>query len=236
MKFIMIVLIFISNITLAGLPEPRDEYINDFADLIHNGYEPELRETLKNVEYYSGVEITIVTIDSYSKYQNEFSSWESFATALFNKWGVGNLAENDGVMLLIARDKRKIRIELGAGYPKRFDVIMKSIIEETIYPQLKRDKYTAGIREGTTAIIAAVTQPVSFFEWYKWYILAGVGALISTLIALSIDKNKNPGLFWLFLAMAGFLVLGILRGVKNGNSSAGFGGGDSDGGGASGGD
>lgn len=236
MRALGIILLFISNLALASLPEARDEYINDYANLIQNGYERELREKLKDTEYYSGVEITVVTIESFSKYGSKFSSWESFATALFNKWGVGNLPENNGVMLLVAREGRKIRIELGAGYPKRFDSIMKSIIEETIYPQFKRDNYTTGITQGVDEIVNAVTRPVSFFEWYKWHILAGIGVLISTLIALSIDKKKNPGWFWLLLALAGFLVLGIIRSLKEGEASDGFGGGSSDGGGASGGD
>ncbi|MES9851980.1 MAG: TPM domain-containing protein [Candidatus Thiodiazotropha sp. L084R] len=229
MRLLGIILLFFSNITLASLPEARDVYINDFANLIQNGYESALRKKLKDTEYYSGVEITVVTIESFSKYSQKFSSWESFATALFNKWGVGNLPENDGIMLLVARDGRKIRIELGAGYPMRFNSIMKGIIDETIYPQLKRNKYTTGITKGVDQIINSVTDPVSFFEWYKWYILAGIGALISTLIALLIDNKKNPGWFWVLLALAGFLVLGILRNLVQGEASDGFGGGASGG-------
>lgn len=236
MRVLGIILLFVSNIALASLPEARDEYINDYANLIQNGYESVLREKLEDTEYYSGVEITVVTIESFSKYKSEFTSWESFSTALFNKWGVGNLPENNGVMLLVTREGRKIRIELGAGYPKRFDSIMKGIIDETIYPQFKRDNFTTGITQGVDEIVNAVTRPVSFFEWYKWYILAGIGTLISTLIALSIDKKKNPGWFWLLFALAGFLVLGVIRGLKDGEASDGFGGGSSDGGGASGGD
>ena len=66
--------------------------------------------------------------------------------------------------------------------------------------------------------------------------MAGFIALISTIIALIIDKKENPHLFWILLALAGFLVLEIIRGTANGNASDGFGGGSSDGGGASGGD
>ncbi|MEH6670687.1 TPM domain-containing protein [Halopseudomonas sp.] len=236
MRALGIILLFVSNIALASLPEARDEYINDFANLIQDGYEPELRNKLKDTEYYSGVEITVVTIESFSTYKPEFTSWESFATALFNKWGVGNLPENDGVMLLIAREGRKVRIEIGSGYASRYDSIMKGIIDETIYPQLERDHYNTGIIQGVDEIISSVTRPVSFFEWYKWHILAGIGALISTLIALSLDKKKDSGWFWILLALAGFLVLGIFSHLKGGKASDGFGGGGSDGGGASGGD
>jgi len=77
MRALGIILLFVSNIALASLPEARDEYINDFANLIQDGYEPELRNKLKDTEYYSGVEITVVTIESFSTYKPEFTSWES---------------------------------------------------------------------------------------------------------------------------------------------------------------
>ncbi|MGY5451057.1 TPM domain-containing protein [Agarivorans sp. MS3-6] len=236
MKHFVLLLVLISNICFAALPKPRAEYVNDFAGLIRSSDEVELTEKLKSVEYYTGIEITVVTINDFELYRDQFSTWESFATSLFNKWGVGNLPENDGVMLLVSERGRKIRIELGAGYPSRFNHIMKVIIDETIYPSFKIDAYSQGIVSGTDAIVAAVTEPVSFFEWYKWYILGGVGALLSTLIALSVDRKKNAGLFWVLLGFAGFIILGIWGLLKDGNASDGFGGGSSDGGGASGGD
>lgn len=113
---------------------------------------------------------------------------------------------------------------------------MKSIIDDVIYPEFERNNFSGGIVSGSNKIIQAVTEPVSFFEWYKWYILAGFVALLSTIVALTIDKKKNPGMFWLLLASAGFIVLWIIKDLREGNASDGFGGGSSDGGGASGGD
>ena len=111
---------------------------------------------------------------------------------------------------------------------------MKLIIDNDIAPLLKDDYYTDGVIIGVEKIIDATTITVSFFEWYKWYILGAIGAFISLIIALVIDKKKNPGLFWVLLGMAGFLILAVFKGVDDGESSDGHGGGFSDGGGASG--
>jgi len=76
---------------------------------------------------------------------------------LFNEWGIGNASRNDGVLLLVARNDRKLRIELGAGYGRTLDSDMKRIIDRTITPAFRNDQYAYGIDEGVTEIIRTVT-------------------------------------------------------------------------------
>jgi len=232
--FLTVFLIFLSFSCFASYPEARNEYVNDYADVIAFDVIEELREELEDIEYYSGVEITVLTIESFESYETGAKSWEAFSTGLFNYWGVGNRAKNNGVLFLISTDDRKIRIELGAGYPEHYDAIMKSIIDNDIAPLLKEEYFTDGVAIGVEKIVEATTVTVTFFEWYKWYILGGIGAFISLMIALAIDKKKNPALFWVLLGLAGFLILSVFKGLASGNRSDGFGGGSSDGGGASG--
>lgn len=230
------VLIFfvMSSLAWAGYPNAKDEYINDFAQIIDNSRQTEIRAKLYEVEYYSGVEISVVTVDSFHSFGTGAASWEAFSTGLFNYWGVGNKHLNNGVLLIVSKDDRKIRIELGAGFPSHYDSIMEKIIDDSIAPQLRTGNYTNGIELGVDEIIKATTVKVSFFTWHKWHILGGIGALISLLIALLIDRSKNPGLFLMLLAFVGYIILYILRHLKSGNRSEGFGGGSSRGGGASG--
>lgn len=231
---LFVYLIFLPFACFASYPEANNEYVNDYADVIEFEVIEKLQEELEDVEYYSGVEITVLTIESYRSYKTGDHSWESFATGLFNDWGIGNPAQNNGVLFLVSTGDRKIRIELGAGYPDHYDEIMKSIIDNDIAPLLKDEYFTDGIELGVEKIVDATTVEVSFFDWYKWYILGGIGALISLIIALVIDKKKNPALFWVLLGLAGFLIISVLKGLASGNRSDGFGGGSSDGGGASG--
>lgn len=113
---------------------------------------------------------------------------------------------------------------------------MKEIIDNDIAPLFRKHDYNGSVVAGVNKIVDVTTVPVSFFTWYKWYILAGIAACISLIIALVIDKKKGAPLFWVLLGMAGFLILGMFKGISDGESSDGFGGGSSDGGGASGGD
>ncbi len=233
-KLLVCILLIIPALSFAGYPEPIDEYVNDFARVIDNDIQRQIRKKLYNTEYYSGVEIVVITIRNFKEYKTGDKNWEEFSTGLFNKWGIGNKKDNDGVMLLVSVIDRKVRIELGAGYGFQYNSIMKSIIKNTLTPNFKNGEFTKGVEEGVGEIINQVTIPVSFFEWYNKYIFAGIGALISLVIALKIDKKDNIGLFWIFLALAGILILEIIRGIGSGRASEGHGGGSSDGGGASG--
>lgn len=232
--FLLTLLLTLPLLCSADYPQGRNEYVNDFANVLGPVTRNELRKKLKDVEYYSGVEITVLTINSYGSFGTGDLTWEAFATGLFNHWGVGNRAQNNGVLFLISTDDRKIRLELGAGYPAHYNSIMKSIIDENIAPLLKENLYDEGIKVGVEKIINATTKPVTFFDWYKWYILGGIGTFISLIIAFIIDKEENPKLFWVLLGLAGFLILSVIKGVASGKRSDGFGGGSSSGGGASG--
>lgn len=234
LKVLLITLGIIPFFANAEYPAADNEYVNDFAQVLSSTSVESIKKKLYDTEYYSGVEISVATIENFSKYKTGDSSWEQFSTGLFNYWGVGNLPKNNGVLFLISKEDRKIRIELGSGYPSHYNSLMKSIIDNSIAPALHSGNYTQGINAGVDAIIKATTKPVTFYEWHKPYILGGFAALISLLIALIIDKKENPALFWLFLGLAGILMLSILKNLSSGNRSEGFGGGDSSGGGASG--
>lgn len=234
MKTIILLLCFFSTIAFADYPKADNEYINDFADIIDDDVEKQIYQKLYDVEYYSGVEISVATIDSFRKYSTGAHTWEQFSTGLFNHWGVGNLPENNGVLFLVSKYDRKIRIEVGKGYSEHYNEIMKSIIDNNVSKLLTAGNYTAGIVSGMQEIINVTTVPVSFFEWYKWYIIWGIFILLSLIAALFIDQDKDTALFWIILATAGTMIIFLIKMLMGGNRSDGFGGGSSSGGGASG--
>lgn len=204
-KIVFVMLIIFSPFTRAGYPEARDNYINDFAFVIDNYEQTELQKKLHDFENHSGVEIVVVTIHGFRDYRTSASTWEQFATGLFNKWDIGNRSKNDGVMILVSKADRKIRIELGSDYPRHYDAMMKKIIDDTMVPELKNDNYTIGIVRGTEAVIDATTVKISFFEYYKWVILAGLGALMSTFVALYAKSKGKVSYFIFFFGLVGFL-------------------------------
>ncbi len=136
-------------------PEYDNIFVNDLANLLSTETEERIKEYLQEVEA-SGTQISLLTVSSLSAY-NAGPSIEPFATALFNHWGVGDAARNDGVLILIARSDRKMRIELGSGYPAFWNKEVKHVIDDAFIPYFKQDKYEAGIEHGVLETIHTIT-------------------------------------------------------------------------------
>ncbi len=81
---------------------------------------------------------------------------EEVALEILRGWGVGNKKNNNGIVLLIAKDDHKLRIETGYGLEGAIpDITAKSIIDNDITPSFKEENYYRGIDLGTDAIIKA---------------------------------------------------------------------------------
>jgi uncharacterized protein len=221
-------------------PQPDAGYVSDHADLLSADEEIRLERWLLQVEEKSKVEIIIVTIDSLSDYEGaDNRSIETFATALFDTYGIGNMPKNDGVLLLISKNDRKARIELGGHYGYDRDSDATRIMQNVIIPQFKRNDYPAGINAGTEAIIEEFAEMRVTFPWRM------VGIVFAGLLCLSIGiscfKNGKRGWGYVFIGIAIILFLlalyllrEILRHSNTAGGSGGFGGGSSGGGGATG--
>ncbi len=163
----MCILVFLRALTLCALtfllpahaqtyPEDRDLYINDYAGLLPAAREADLRDVLRELREVKGIEFTVLTIDRMSEYGHS-GAIEPFATALFNEWGIGDAQRNDGVLLLVSRYDRVLRIEVGAGYGTRMNAPMQDVIDNTIVPRFRRDEYADGIEAGVRETIRKIT-------------------------------------------------------------------------------
>ena len=138
-------------------PQAHDDYVNDFAGLLTERHAGQIRKRFGKLERKRGVEAVVVTINSIRDYPTGDATIESFATNLFNTWGIGNREKNDGVLILVAVQDRECRIELGAGYGTRYDSAMKSVIDRKIIPCFKKGDYSTGIYKGAFAAIGKLT-------------------------------------------------------------------------------
>ncbi|WP_039018359.1 TPM domain-containing protein [Halocynthiibacter namhaensis] len=137
-------------------PDPENIYVNDYASLMTARDERYVRTALEELRAETGIEFTVLTIQNMSDY-GHVGAIEPFATDLFNAWGVGNADANDGVLLLVSRGDRKMRIEVGSGYGRSKNDPMKRIIDNIIIPEFKQSAYSAGIRKGVNAVIYDLT-------------------------------------------------------------------------------
>lgn len=215
-------------------PSPTDDYVNDYAGVLNKPDTESIRKMFKDLERQTGVEAVVVTINSINDYHTGNTTIESFATDLFNTWGIGHKKENNGVLILVAVKDRKCRIELGRGYGRKYDPVMKQVINENMLPYFKTGGYSRGIYEGSRGVIEKVTKKVSWFSFYKWHILIGILIVGCIFAGISCMRSGKKGWGWAFFIAAGMLLLFLLRMLAKGKSSKGFGGGSSFGGGASG--
>lgn len=224
----------------APYPNPDAGYVTDHAGLLSTDEELRLERWLLQVEEKSNVEIIVVTINAMSHYHgSDKRSIESFATALFDTYGIGNMPKNDGILLLISRGDRKARIELGKHYGRHRDNDAMRIMQGVIIPAFKRNDYAAGITRGTEAIIEEFAGMRVTFPWHIVWV--GLSTLVCILIGISCIKNGKRGWGYVFVGLAiilFLLTLYLLKEVsKHSNTaggSGGFGGGSSGGGGATG--
>ena len=130
-------------------PKPTG-YVNDFENILTDAEEKELTTLIKELESQTSDQISIVTLTSLEPYDNI----DDYSLDLANYWGIGQKDKNNGILIAIGKELRKIRIQNGFGIEKRLtDAETKRIIDEVMVPEFKNDKYFEGIKKGVEAII-----------------------------------------------------------------------------------
>jgi len=126
--------------------------IVDQANLLDAATENALDEQLAAHEAQTSNQIVVVTVDSLDGYADA-----DYALRLGRQWGIGTEQRSNGVILLVAPNERKVRIEVGYGLEGALpDGLAGQIIRRNILPQFKESDYPGGIRSGVKAILQAV--------------------------------------------------------------------------------
>ncbi|MDX7898068.1 TPM domain-containing protein [Aeromonas media] len=131
----------------------------DEAALMSRKQAHQLTQQLAAFEKRSGIQLVVVSIDSL-----DGETIEEYGYQLGRHWGIGQKGKNNGVLLLIAQDERKVRIEVGYGLEGALpDAIAANIIQTRILPAFKRGDMVAGVVAGSQGIMQALAgeyQPV----------------------------------------------------------------------------
>lgn len=158
-RIVLFLLCFPLQALALGLPEPLSDTVSDYADLLDADQEARLSNTLKAARDETGVHIVVVTMGSIKTFGGLEQSIETYSKLLFNTWGIGDAARNDGIMILVAKGDREIRIALGAGYDAVYDGLAQRVIDREMLPAFRQDRYAAGIEAGTLATIDRLARP-----------------------------------------------------------------------------
>lgn len=128
-------------------PNPQG-YVNDFAELLSSQVREQLESRLSQLDKETTVQVAVVTVKSL-----EGSTVEDYASRLFEKWGIGKKGQDNGVLFMVAKEERKVRIEVGYGLEAIItDSRAGRILDNDVVPHLKNNDYDKGIVAGVNAI------------------------------------------------------------------------------------
>ena len=186
----------------------------DGANLLTAQQEASLSISLAALEDKSTDQVVVVTVPSLQGYPIE-----DFANRLFRHWQIGQKTKNNGVLLVVAPNERKVRIEVGFGLEGTItDGVSSDIIQNTILPQFRRGDFGGGVMAGVKDIEDTLTlDPAELAKRAK-----GGGR----------DRNPSSWVDWLPLLFWAAIVLFILwtnyramkQGLKNPGARRGGGG------------
>ena len=133
------------------IPPAPKAYVNDYAKVLPDDAEKYLNERLAKFERETSNQVVVAVFQSLNG-----ANLEEFASKTFKAWGVGQKSKNNGVVLFVFIQDRKMRIEVGYGLEGALtDYACKRIINERITPLFKRGDFYSGISGGVEGIIAA---------------------------------------------------------------------------------
>ncbi len=134
------------------IPNPRLDsgWVVDMTGSIGQDELARIDEFCESIHRSGGTEMAVVMIRTTGG-----KSVEAFALELFNLWQIGRAAENDGILFLVAKDDRSMRIELGDGIDGDDEQqIARQILDEEVTPRFRAGEYGKGLYDGafSTAI------------------------------------------------------------------------------------
>jgi uncharacterized protein len=126
--------------------------VNDFTGTLDSGWKSSIEELCIKVRNETGAEIAVAVVSDL-----QGITIEEYAVKLFEKWGVGKADKDNGVLLLVSMQDRKVRIEVGYGLEGVItDLKAGNIINDIIVPRFKQNDYNVGIYDGVYALAGEI--------------------------------------------------------------------------------
>jgi len=225
------VAVLLASAAVARAEVPRNNgWVTDLAGFLTPQQKQSLETLMESYRQGSGNEIALLTVPSLGG-----ESLEQYSLEVARQWGLGEKGKNNGALLLIAKQERKIRIEVGRGLEGNVtDSISGRIIRDVIAPEFKRGQYYDGIRAGIEALHAAAGGDYGKIPQARSRSRGGLGLLPLLFIVFVLSGlfrgGRRGGCSYL---LGGYLLGSMLGGGRY--RSSGWGGGGGFGGGGFGG-
>ena len=144
-------------------PPRPSTIVSDFTQTLSQEEKSDLENKLVAFNDSTSTQIAVVIMSSTGNYDIA-----DYSVQLFNQWKIGQAAKNNGILLLVAKDDRKVWITTGYGIEGVLpDALCKRIVERDIVPAFRLGNYYLGISEGTNSIMSIVKGEYSAEEYFK---------------------------------------------------------------------
>ena len=192
---------------LAPIP-PLSARVTDLTATLSQGERAALEAKLAKWEEETGNQLAVLLVPS-----TQPEPIEAYAIRVADAWKIGRKGRDNGALLVVAKDDRRLRIEVGYGFEGSLtDATSRRIIAETITPLFRQNRFGDGINAGVDQMIAVI----------------GKG---EPLASSAEPRRRSPAAsipleMWLILLLVGVPILGsILRGIfgKVGGATVGAG-------------
>ena len=186
-------LLCLTALAAETIPPAPAKYFNDYAGVVSAATVSQLNQRLEQFERDSSCQVVVAV---FPKMQSD-SSIEDYTVRVFNSWHVGQKNKNNGAVLFVFIQDRKMFLNTGYGLEGTLpDALCKRIIEDEIKPSFKAGNFDAGLTAGVNAILAATKgeykgtsrtvaeshlKPGNFLASGPFLIFIGLFALISFL-------------------------------------------------------
>jgi len=221
--------IFYSPLALAELVAIPDlsERVTDLTQSLSIADKAQIEEKLSAFEKKKGSQIAVLMVPS-----TKPEEIDQYSIRVVEKWKIGRKKVDDGILILVAKEDHKIRIEVGYGLEGAVpDVTAKRVISEIIAPKFKQGNFAGGLSDGIDKLIGLVdgeALPAPIASKHKFGIadISGLlpillfGGLISGLFLRSlfgtfpgsfVNGSLIGGILWFFgLSLLGAGVLALI--------------------------
>jgi uncharacterized protein len=204
-RLVFVALLFIcaaswgATATLESLPNQRlvnGSHVANPDGIISPAASAEMDRLLIDLEKNTGVQVAVAAVDSIG--QNEVFS---FSQQLFERWGIGHKESDDGLLVLLVKDQRAVRLHTGYELEGTLpDVVCKRIQREYMLPAFKEGRYSDGLLAGLNTIAKLLSDP-AYAQSFKpairaedeasWKIFRDVVGIVAALVILIVFAIKN---------------------------------------------
>lgn len=195
---------------------PLTARVTDLTGTLSADQRAALEQKLAALEARKGSQVAVLWVAT-----TQPETVEQYAVRVFEQWKLGRKGVDDGVLLVVAKNDRKLRIEVGYGLEGALpDAIAKRIIEEEIVPAFKQGNFYGGVDAGTDRIIKLIEgesmppprrAPAPGSGWSGESFLIGfvIVAMLSQLLHSLLGRVAGAGVVGIAVGILGYVLAGL---------------------------